>query len=388
MKILFYSSFFLILWHNLIYWLILLFISVTFHKKDEGPSKLNNYPQVSLIIAVHNEEKVIEKKILNTLSLEYPKEKLEIIFASDNSTDRSNEIINRYAKIHKNIKLFNLKKRGGKVNAYNEAYKIASGEILAFSDANTIWEKNALKKLVESLENKNVSCVCGHLIYTNTNESEVAYSEGLYWKLENMMKDGESKLYSLTALNGGIYALKKDDYIFIDPLYSHDLCIPLYLGAKNKRTIFLKDAIALERSGTTSLDEIKRKRRMFGRLYSFMFRNPSFFINPFRYKFVYFISVFSHRTIRYMLPFLHFLLLVSAVLLFPYGIIFQLTTYLHVLFLLLATLGYFIKKKIKVFFMPYYYIIFLKSMLLGFFDFINGKIKPYWDSVETTREML
>jgi glycosyltransferase involved in cell wall biosynthesis len=365
---------------------MLLAISAYYPARNKTYPTTNYIPFVSLVIAVHNEEKVIEKKILNTLSLDYPKEKLEIIFASDNSTDKSNEIISNYASKYDNIRLVNIEKRRGKVNAYNEAYKAANGEILAFSDANTMWDKNALKNLIHPLANNDISCVCGRLIYTNTSESEIAYSEGLYWTLENMMKEGESKLYSLTALNGGIYAIKKSDYIFIDPLYSHDLCIPLFSGAKKKRTVFVEDAIGLERSGTTSENEIKRKRRMFGRVYSFFFNNLSLFINPFKYNFLYFISVFSHRTIRYMLPFLHLLLFISTVALFRKSLIFEVVFYIHILLIAFAATGYLIKRKIKIFVLPYYYFLFLTTMVLGFLDFLRGNIKPYWESAETTRE--
>jgi glycosyltransferase involved in cell wall biosynthesis len=385
MRMIFYASLFLILWHNVVYGLLLILIS--FIKENRISNNLqNNYlPYVSMIVAVHNEEQVIENKIKNIIDLEYPKDKLEIIFASDNSTDKTNKIISEFAKQYKNIKLINIQKRGGKVNAYNTAFKYASGEILAFSDANTIWEKSSLKKLVAQLQDKDVSCVCGHLIYTNTDESEIAYSEGVYWKIENMTKEGESKFYSLTALNGGIYALKKKDYIMIEPLYSHDLCMPLFLGVQRKRTIFVKNALAFERSGTTSEDEIKRKRRMFGRIYSFFFRHISLFINPFIYDFRFFLSVFSRRTIRYLLPFEHLLLFISTVILAKSGLIFEMVLYGHILFIALAVQGYFLKRKIKLLFLPYYYILFLQSMLLGFFDFITGRIKPYWDVAKTTR---
>ncbi|MGC8789632.1 MAG: glycosyltransferase [Caldisericum sp.] len=385
MKIIFFIALFLILWHNLIYWVFLILVKQLFPCKIKSDKSIKELPFVSLIIAVHNEEKVIEKKISNALSLDYPKDKIEFIFASDNSTDESNEIISKYASLNKNIRLLKVEKRGGKVNAYNEAFKIANGEILAFSDANTMWDKNALKELVKVLESDDIACVCGHLIYTNTSESEVSYSEGLYWKLENMMKEAESKLYSLTALNGGIYAIKKKEYIVIHPLYSHDLCFPLLLGAQKKRTVFVKDAVAFERSGTTSEDEIKRKRRMFGRIYSFLFKNPSLFINPFKYNFLYFISVFSHRTNRYALPFLHLLLFISSVLLLHKGMIFEIVFYSHVLLIVFAIVKYLMKRKIKIFLFPYYYFLFLASMFLGFYDFIRGKIKPYWDVAETTR---
>jgi glycosyltransferase involved in cell wall biosynthesis len=385
MRAIFYASLALILWHNFFYGLLLVVISIIKAGRLLNSPQSVELPYVSLIVAAHNEEQVIENKIKNSLALDYPQDKLEIIFASDSSTDKTNAIISDFEKKYKNIKLVNIEERAGKVNAYNRAVKDTKGEILAFSDANTIWDKSSLKKLVTALADKRVSCACGHLIYTNTGESEVAYSEGVYWKIENMMKEGESKLYSLTALNGGIYALKKKDYIMIEPLYSHDLGIPLFLGTQKKRTVFVKDALGFERSGTTSEDEIKRKRRMFGRLYSFLFRNPSLFINPFKYDFRYFLSVFSHRTIRYLLPFAHLLLFISAVFLASKGIFFEIIFYTHILFIALAIAGYAMRGKVRLLFLPYYYFLFLQSMLLGFFDFAAGKIKPYWDVAKTTR---
>ncbi|MGC9125780.1 MAG: glycosyltransferase, partial [Caldisericaceae bacterium] len=383
MRAIFYASLALILWHNFFYGLLLVVISIIKAGRLLNSPQSVELPYVSLIVAAHNEEQVIENKIKNSLALDYPQDKLEIIFASDSSTDKTNAIISDFEKKYKNIKLVNIEERAGKVNAYNRAVKDTKGEILAFSDANTIWDKSSLKKLVTALADKRVSCACGHLIYTNTGESEVAYSEGVYWKIENMMKEGESKLYSLTALNGGIYALKKKDYIMIEPLYSHDLGIPLFLGTQKKRTVFVKDALGFERSGTTSEDEIKRKRRMFGRLYSFLFRNPSLFINPFKYDFRYFLSVFSHRTIRYLLPFAHLLLFISAVFLASKGIFFEIIFYTHILFIALAIAGYAMRGKVRLLFLPYYYFLFLQSMLLGFFDFAAGKIKPYWDVAKT-----
>jgi len=381
----FFISLFLILWHNLFYWVTLILLFTVRKLNYDIYIDRINLPYVSLIIAVHNEEKVIEKKVINALSLDYPNEKFEIIFASDNSTDKTNEIISDYAKKYNNIKLFNVEKRGGKVNAYNEAMKITKGKILAFSDANTFWEKDSLLKLIGSLQNEDVSCACGRLIYTNTDESKIAYSEGLYWKLENTLKEAESSFYSLTALNGGIYAIKRADYIFIDPLYSHDLCFPLLLATKKKRTIFVKNAIAFERSSTTSTDEVKRKTRMFGRIYSFIFKNPSLFLYPFKYSFKFFISIFSHRTIRYLLPFLHFLLLVSSILLSSNGIFFKTIFYLQVLFLVLAVFSILTKHKFKLFFLFYYYLLFLITMVIGFINFVTKRIKPYWESAETTR---
>lgn len=381
-----YISLFLILWHFLFYPILLILLS--FIKKRpliEEDGKEPNSPTVSLIIAAHNEDKVIEKKILNALSLDYPKDKLEIIVASDCSTDKTNEIVNKYRKTNENLKLLKIEKRGGKLNAYNTAVKLAKGEVLAFSDANTMWNKESLKELVNSLNRERISCVCGHLIYTNNDESPVAYSESRYWKIENLIKKAESSFYSLTALNGGIYAVKKSDYIFIDPLYSHDLCLPILLAKEKKRTIFNGKAVASEKAATTSKEETKRKIRMFGRVYSFMFRNFNLFINPFIYNFNFFVSIISHRTIRYLLPFLHILLFIASSVLFSYNLFFKTILLLHIIYMALVAFSFAIKHRFKPFYFLYYYLLFLATMLIGFYQFLTGKIKPYWDSAETTR---
>lgn len=385
MKILFFFSLLLILWHNAIYGFFLIAISIFYRREEKTDIKIEELPTISLIIAAHNEEQVIEKKIQNSLSLDYSKNKLEIIIASDDSSDMTNEIIRKYSLTYDNIKLLEIKGRRGKLSAYNEAIRIARGEVIAFSDANTIWDANALKELARTLLDRNISAVCGKLIYTNTHESGIAYLEGIYWNIENMMKGGESTIYSLTALNGAIYALRREDYIFLNPLYSHDLCLPLLLGKSRKRTIFVESALAFERSGTTTKDEIKRKRRMFGRIYSFIFHNPGLFFNPFSYNPIYFISVFSHRTIRYMLPLLHIILLLSSAFLFGKGTFFSVVFASQIFLLLLASVPLFLKPKTKSLMLPYYYLLFLASMVLGFFDSITGKIKPYWEIAGTTR---
>lgn len=384
MKVLFYLSLIFIIWHNVLYSFFVIGLSYII-KNEKIYKDKDDLPTVSLLVAVHNEELIIEKKINNALSINYPKEKLEIIFASDNSTDKTNEIINEFSKKNENIKLIEIGERGGKVNAYNKAYKIAKGEILAFSDANTFWETNALSNLIQPLKRKDVACTCGHIIYTNEEESEIAFSESLYWKLENKIKEGESKIYSLTALNGGIYAIKREHYIEIDPLYSHDLCFPLLFAAQNKRTIFVKDALAFERSGTTKEDEVRRKRRMFGRIYSFVLKNPSYFFNPLKYPFRYFALVFSHRTLRYSLPFLHLILFLSNIFLFTRGNIYKDFFFLQIISVVFTVFYTSLKRKPKSMNIIPYYFLFLHSMLLGFFDFITGRIKPYWDLAKTTR---
>jgi len=380
---LFFLSIILIILHFFLYPLIISF------KKKEGRKRnavKNCFPYVSYIIPVHNEEKIIEKKIRNVFSLNYPKEKMEVIVANDHSTDESVSIVKKLILEFEGLKLIDVKKRGGKVNVQNEAAKVSNGEILVFSDANTMWDRDSLKKLISCLNERGISCACGRIIYTNERESEVSSSEGLYWKLENKLKEFESNFYSLTAINGGIYAIRRKDYIFLNPMFSHDIAFPILLAKKKERTIFCKNALAFERSGTTMRDEWKRKTRMFGRIYYFMFKNPLLFLNPFFYDLKFYFSLFSHRIIRYTLPLWHVLLFISSAFLIREDIIFNLFFHLQVLFIIFSLLGYFFGKKIKILNLFLYYTVFILSMIVGFVNFVTGRVKPYWEVAKTTRE--
>lgn len=383
MSSLFYLSVFLILVHNILYWLFLFFLSMFL--KTSKTSTFETFPSISLIVAAHNEEKIILQKIKNSLSLEYPEDKIEFIFVSDGSTDNTNTILSEAAKHNKQIQFIPISPQGGKLNALNKAASIAKGEVLVFSDANTMLDGKCIVELTKVLSEESVACACGKIIFTNPDETRVSYSESLYWKLENMMKEKESAFYSITALNGGIYAIRKNDYVILNPLYSHDLCFPLILGKKRRRTIFVKTALAFERSGTTTQDESKRKRRMYGRIYHFIARNPSLFFSPLSYNSRFFFMVFCHRTIRYMLPFLHILLFVTSFYLYGCGVLFKTTLLLQLFFVTVALVAKLTETKTKPLFILYYYLLFLFTMLMGFLDFITGRLKPFWEIAQSTR---
>lgn len=383
---LFLISFLLIIHHFILYPLIISYSKRKYKLINKSEEFL---PFVSYIIPVHNEEKIIENKIKNVFSLNYPKDKLEVIITNDYSSDKTVDIVKEFMKEFDNLKLLNTKNRLGKVNAQNEAVKISKGEILAFSDANTMWEKDSLKKIVMCLREEDVSLVCGKIVYKNPEESQTSYSESLYWKLENKIKELESNFYSLTAINGGIYAIKKDDYIFLNPMFSHDIAFPILLAREKKRVAFCNDALAFERSGLTLSDEWKRKVRMFGRVYYFLFKNLKLLINPFLYNPKFYFSLFSHRIIRYTLPLWHFFIFISSFYLMRQSFIFELLFYLHIFIILSAPIFYFtLGKKFKLLNSFFYYLVFIISMIVGFINFIFGKTKPFWSIAESTREFL
>jgi len=381
-KFLFWISLGFILWHNIFYYVFLLLSVPKRRKKELRPYE---FPFVSYIVPVYNEEVIIKEKILNVFDTDYPREKIELIVVSDASNDRTEEIVKSFQPDFKNIKLLRVEKRIGKVNAQNEAVKIANGEILAFSDVNTFWQSASLRRLIEGLNKESIALVCGKINYVEDLKSEVSYSESLYWKFENKLKKLESDFYSLSAINGGIYAMKMSDYIFLDPIYSHDLCLPQLLAKERKRTIFLEEALAFEKSGSSIEGEIKRKIRMFSRTYNFMFKNLNLFFNPFMYNFRFLVAFFSHRILRYTLPLWHFLLFLSSMVLIRSGLIFPLVFYSQLLFFASAILGYLLKKKSGFLYFLFYYLFFLYSMVLGFLVFVSGRTKSFWESSIETR---
>ncbi|MEM2929042.1 MAG: glycosyltransferase [Nitrososphaerota archaeon] len=356
---------------------------------DIDKIEIIDYPFISFIIPVHNEEKIIKKKILNLYSLNYPKDKIEIIVVNDCSSDNSVNIIQDLMKEFKNIKLVDMKNRQGKVNAQNEGVRYSKGEYLIFTDADVLLDKNSIINLLKGIKFYNVSCAAGHFVYINQLESSTSFYESLYQKLENKIKELESKFYSLTALSGSLYAIKRDDYIFLDSMFSHDIAMPIYLASKNKKTVFIKESVAFGKSGNKTEEEWKRKIRMFSRIYYFIFKNFKLIVNPLNFNIKFYFSFFSHRLIRYKLPLLHIILFISLIFLKKMNNFFEIIYLLHIIFLIFSLLGLFSNKIkfLKTFYIFYYYLIFLLSMIVGFLRFVLGKTKPYWEVVQNTRNI-
>lgn len=381
-KALFWISIFMIVWANLGYPISILILGKIIKKQNH---KIKNYePSVTIMIVAHNEEKVIEQKINNVLELDYPKNKLEILVSSDNSTDKTNKIVKDFIKKHKNenIKLYEVKERKGKTNAQNEAAKIVKSEILVMTDANAMLDKNAVKELVSSFD-KNVAYVTGILKYINEGKSLTSRNENTYWNIDTKIRDIESNIQTITAGNGALYAVKTKEYINFDPLMCHDSIMPLYYALHSKRAIANHDAIAYEKAGESNEDEFKRKIRM-SRI-TFKFIMPSFKIfNIFKYRwFTYF--YLGHRTSRYLLWFNHILLFMSNALLIKYSSFFVVCFIWQCIIYLIAIIKNIFKLNNKVFNLISYYLMTILAQLIGIIKTIFGKNKPFWEKAESTR---
>lgn len=310
------SFFTLSFWLSIIYVFIVTFgypvllLTLVAFRRHSHPKycEKNEFPAVTMIISAFNEEDVIESKIENSFAIDYPRDKIEILVASDGSEDRTNEIVLKYSD--KGVRLLSYG-RMGKTAVQNHAVGEASGEILVFSDANAIYKSDAIKKLVRNFENPNISCVCGQLNYIESGKKKTV--ENLYWKYEKFLKLLESKVFSLIGVNGSIYAIRKSDYIPIGVDLISDLVEPLAIVRSGKRVIYEPEAISEEEAVKEIEMEFRRKVRILTRAMN-GFWNMRVLFNPFRYG-LFSVMLIFHKLFRYLTPFVLFSCCIALVFL-------------------------------------------------------------------------
>ncbi|MBK5111592.1 MAG: glycosyltransferase [Thermoleophilia bacterium] len=333
----------------------------------------NGLPRVSLIIAAFNEETVIAAKVENALALEYPRELLEIIVASDGSTDTTVGIA-REAGADRVLDL----PRGGKATTQNAAAGAATGTILAFSDANSVWQADALGLLVEPFADDRVGYVCGQVRFTGPDGGNL---EGAYWRYEMKVRELESEVAGVTAGNGAIYAVRASQYIGLAPSGSHDLSFPFAMAKRGLRSLYRPKAAASEKMVPSMDGELARKRRMMIGLWDIVVGEGM--ISPRGYGPVYFFEIFSHRLLRYASPLLHLTLLAGNLVLLGEGDVYLWALVLQLALLLFALIGRWIG------WLPFrvarYYVMVTLSIALGLWDRWRHGPPATWEKAEGTR---
>lgn len=383
-KTIFYLCLFIIFWAMVGYSSSMKIFS-KFYKKRRLVKDYSYQPSVTIMVVAHNEEKVIGEKLENLTKVDYPKDKMEILVSSDNSTDRTNSIVKDFINANPefNIRLYEVKKRMGKTNAQNEAQKTVESKILIMTDANSMFKENAVRELVAAFAEKDVSYVCGRLIIVNKDSNDIANLESTYWDSDTKLRELESNIQTITAGNGAIYACRNSEYYDFDPIRCHDINMPRYYALENRRALFNPDAIAYEKAGEVIEDEFKRKVRMNRNL----LRNivPDIrVINFFKYKW-YSYFYFGHRTCRYLLWITHLLVLIMNSLLIGQSWFYNVTFAGQVLFYLLALLKAISKIDNKFINLIYYYTVTIIAQWVGVYNILTGKAKPFWEKAETTR---
>lgn len=341
-------------------------------------------PAVTVMIVAHNEEKVIGEKLLNVIDNDYPQDKIDYIVTSDFSTDQTDSIVEQFIADHPGLrfKLHKAIEHKGKTNAQNEAQKLADGEILVMTDANAMFERNAISELVACFCDEKIAYVTGRLSYVNTGNS-VADSESVYWEGDLAQRKTESDISTITAGNGAIYACRNSLYVDFAPIECHDSSMPKYYAMHGMRAVYNPDAVAKEKAGEVIGDEFKRKVRMNRAILSDL-KESFLCLNVLKlgwFSFFY----FGHRTCRKLLWIAHAVVFFGAfVLAFhsPFcGVLFA----GQVLFYLLAILSLKTHCSNRLFKMAAYYTMTIGAQWVAVYRALTGKSKAVWDKAESTR---
>lgn len=330
-------------------------------------------PVVSLIIAAYNEEAVIAAKVENALALDYPRELLEIIVASDGSHDMTVEI----AKEAGADQVLDLP-RGGKITVQNAAAAAAKGQILAFSDANSEWQPDALAQLLEPFRDPKVGYVCGQVRFVGSDGGNL---EGAYWRYEMKVRELESELAGVTAGNGAIYAVRASEYIVLDPSGSHDLSFPFALARRKLASLYRPKALATEKMVPSMEGELARKRRMMVGLWDIVIGEGM--VDPRGYPVLFYFEIVSHRLLRYLTPFLHLIALVTNILLVGEGLVYEVTLFIQFVVLLASVLGRW--SDLLPLRICRYYVMTTISIALGLWDRWRHGPAGFWEKAEGTR---
>jgi len=313
-------------------------------------------PSVAVIVTAYNEESAIERRLENLRALDYPPELLELVVTSDASTDRTEELAEAAgARVIRND-------RGGKVAAQDAAVRAIEADVVAFSDANASWAPDALRKLVRNFADPAVAYVCGRLRLEAPDGSN---KEGLYWRYELVTREGESRLGSVTAGNGAVYALRRPDYAEVDPRFGHDLSLPYLMVRRGRRAVYEPAALAFERPTPTNESEYRRKVRMFEHAWLIVLKGRM--LRGQRPG--YFVALVSHRHLRYASGLLHLILLGSSIVLLGHGTVYAVFLGLQLGLLAAALAGVGIAR---------YYVLITWATVVSLWNYLRRGVPATW----------
>ncbi|HEY3577181.1 MAG TPA: glycosyltransferase family 2 protein [Gaiellaceae bacterium] len=313
-------------------------------------------PSVAVIVTAYNEEGSIERRLDNLRALDYPPELLEIVVTSDASTDRTEELAEAAgARVIRNP-------RGGKVAAQDAAVRTTAAEVVAFSDANATWAPDALRKLVRNFADPQVAYVCGRLRLEAPDGSN---KEGVYWRYELVTREGESRLGSVTAGNGAVYALRRSDYAEVDPRFGHDLSLPYLMVQRGRRAVYEPDALAFERPTPTNESEYRRKVRMFEHSWLIVLRGRMLRGQSLGYL----LALLSHRHLRYASGLLHLILLAGSIALLGHGAVYAVFLGLQLGLLAAALAGVGIAR---------YYVLITWATVVALWNYLRRGVPATW----------
>ncbi len=334
-------------------------------------------PSVTILIAAYNEERWIDETIRNKLALEYPLVKLEIIVISDGSTDGTDMIAQRY--LNQGVRLKRQEPRAGKTAALNSAVKEAKGEILVFADANSLYERNALRKLVRNFADPTVGYVTGKMVYTNADGTLVGDGCSSYMKYENLLRFYETRVHSVVGVDGGVDAVRKNLYRAMRPDQLPDFVLPLRVIEQGFRVVYEPEAVLREATLKSGADEYRMRVRVSLRaLWALLDMRQ--LLNLRKYG-IFSWQLLSHKVLRYLTILFLIGLFLSSAWLYHDGTFYALAMVAQAIFYSMALLSALTQKLtsgIKLLYVPYYFTLINLAAGHSLLKFLLGKKQVIW----------
>ncbi len=338
-------------------------------------------PVVSVIITAYNEERDLREKLLNTLALDYPADTLEVIVASDCSTDATDAIAREFAS--EGVRLHRQRERLGKTAAQNAAVELARGEIILFSDATTLYQPDVLRVMMPDFADASVGCVAGRLVYVDPAQTSVGHGARSYWNYETFLKKHESRACSLIGASGCLYAVRRAAYV---PMYNEacsDFLIATKMMEQGLRSVYEPDAVCTEETNRRTDKELRMRVRVITQTYTDLWRHRAM-MNPFRSGF-YAVQLFSHKVLRYLVPVFLLATLITSAILAPRSWFYAAAFALQLLFYVMAAFGWLLEragsKRLRLLALPHYFVLANAASMIAFYKFLRGERYARWEPI-------
>ncbi len=373
MLLVFFTMLFLLFYHIIGYPVIIYLIS---KKKEKGIyPEIKSFPSITVVCAAYNEEKHIKEKIESFLALDYPKDKIKMIVISDDSTDKTNEIVMSFSK--ENVELIIQKPRKGKQAAHNMILPSLTSQYILSTDANSIFQKNSVIELVNVLEsNSKIGLVSGECKLVKSGEHDSG--EGIYWKYECSIKESESNFHTIIGACGAIFLIRRELFTRIDESCPDDFERALIVLRKGYLVKYHSKSFVTENVSEKSLEELSRKIRIVTQEWQTIFRQIEL-LNPLKYRSISFIII-SHKIIRWLIGYIYLLSLILSIFVHP-KLILYIYFFPNLVILLIGCLGLYLErigKQKKSFKLLSYWLTMMIISLRSLLKAISGQKYATW----------
>lgn len=332
---------------------------------------------VSIIVTAYNEEKGILAKLENLLALDYPNELVDIIVASDASSDATDQLVRNCGCAR--VQLLRIEGRQGKTSCQNAAAAIARGQILVFTDATTRLDTRALRALVRRFASSDIGCVAGRLMYVSRTQNVTGQGGEAYWDYEIKLRLAESALGSLIGVSGCLYAVRRSAYRAINPGLISDFVVSMKMREQSLRTVLAANAVCYEETLNRGTQEMSMRVRVAIRSINALICERQF-LNPWRYG-LFAWELWSHKLLRYLSPFLWLIALGTNIALISRNSLYALLLVCQIVVILAGTAGFVLQSrlaKLGVLSKPYYFLLTNIASFIAALRYVRGERMVTW----------